>query len=73
MTLERLVILNPSPVILNEVKNLRAGSVKDLWQNGPLPEPHTDVSNNVPEVTGQNENPVKKGEVEGQLILGRVR
>jgi hypothetical protein len=27
----------------------------------------------VPEATGQNQNPVKKGEVEGQLILGRVR
>jgi len=27
----------------------------------------------VPEVTGQNQNPVKKGEVEGQLILGLVR
>ena len=52
MTLERVVILNPSTVtlspsyvILNEVKNLRAGSakslrtssVKDLWQNDPLP------------------------------------
>ena len=48
----RLVILNPSTVtlspssvILNEVKNLRAGSakslrtssVKDLWQTDPLP------------------------------------
>ncbi len=31
------------------------------------------VSKKVPEVTGQNQNPVKKGEVEGQLILGRVR
>ena len=51
MTLARLVILNPSTVtlspsyvILNEVKNLRAGtvkslrtsSVKDLWQTDPL-------------------------------------
>jgi len=31
------------------------------------------VSKKVPEVTSQNQNPVKKGEVEGQLILGRVR
>jgi uncharacterized protein YgiM (DUF1202 family) len=31
------------------------------------------VSKKVPEVTGQNQNPVKKGEVEGQLILGRVQ
>ncbi|MFO0765386.1 MAG: hypothetical protein U0231_01040 [Nitrospiraceae bacterium] len=29
------------------------------------------VSKKVPEVTGQNQHPVKKGEVEGQLILGR--
>ncbi|MFO0730990.1 MAG: caspase family protein [Nitrospiraceae bacterium] len=31
------------------------------------------VSKKVPEVTGQNQHPVKKGEVEGQLILGQVR
>ena len=37
MTLARPVILNPSPVILNEVKNLRTSSVKDLWQTDPLP------------------------------------
>ena len=92
MTLERLVILNPStvtpspsaPVILSKAKDLillragsakslRTSSVKDLWQNDPLPAPYTDVSNKVPEATGQNQNPVKKGEVEGQLILGRVR
>jgi hypothetical protein len=36
-------------------------------------EAYTYVSKRVPEVTGQNQNPVKKGEVEGQLILGRVR
>jgi hypothetical protein len=35
-------------------------------------EAYTYVSKKVPEVTGQNQNPVKKGEVEGQLILGRV-
>jgi hypothetical protein len=58
MTLERLIILN---------------EVKDLWQNGPLPGSYTDVSNRVPDATGQNQNPVKKGKVEGQLILGRVR
>ncbi len=34
---------------------------------------YTYVSKKVPEATGQNQNPVKKGEVEGQLILGRVR
>ena len=31
------------------------------------------VSKKVPEATGQNQHPVKKGEVEGQLILGHVR
>lgn len=31
------------------------------------------VSKRVPEVTGQNQHPVKKGEVEGQLVLGHVR
>ena len=31
------------------------------------------VSTHVPQVTGQNQHPVKKGEVEGQLILGRVQ
>ena len=31
------------------------------------------VSNKVPEATGQNQHPVKKGEVEGQLVLGHVR
>ena len=34
---------------------------------------YTYVSKKVPEATGQNQNPVKKGEVEGQLILGRTR
>lgn len=31
------------------------------------------VSRHVPAATGQNQHPVKKGEVEGQLILGQVR
>jgi uncharacterized caspase-like protein/Tol biopolymer transport system component len=31
------------------------------------------VSKAVPEATGQNQHPVKKGEVEGQLVLGRTR
>jgi len=31
------------------------------------------VAKRVPEVTGQNQHPVKRGEVEGQMILGRVR
>ncbi len=49
MTLARLVILNPSAVtlspsyvILNEVKNLRTSSVKDLWQADPLPKRFSD-------------------------------
>jgi Tol biopolymer transport system component/uncharacterized protein YgiM (DUF1202 family) len=36
-------------------------------------EAYTYVSKKVSEATGQNQHPVKKGEVEGQLILGRVR
>ncbi len=35
-------------------------------------EAYSYVSTEVPSVTGQNQHPVKKGEVEGQLILGRV-
>ena len=31
------------------------------------------VSKKVPEVTGQNQHPIKKGEVEGQLVLGQVK
>lgn len=31
------------------------------------------VSKHVPEATGQNQHPVKKGEVEGELVLGRTR
>ena len=31
------------------------------------------VSQKVPVATHQNQHPVKKGEVEGQLILGQVR
>jgi uncharacterized protein YgiM (DUF1202 family) len=36
-------------------------------------EAYSYVSTHVPSVTGQNQHPMKKGEVEGQLILGRVR
>jgi len=39
MTLARLVILTPSAVTLSKAKNLRTGSVKDLWQTDPLPPP----------------------------------
>ena len=31
------------------------------------------VSKKVPEATGQNQHPIKKGEVEGQLVLGHVK
>ncbi|OGL18517.1 MAG: hypothetical protein A3K12_12585 [Candidatus Rokubacteria bacterium RIFCSPLOWO2_12_FULL_71_19] len=31
------------------------------------------VSRKVPEATGQNQHPLKKGETEGQLVLGRTR
>lgn len=36
-------------------------------------EAYTYVSKQVAEATGQNQHPVKKGEVEGQLVLGQVR
>ena len=36
-------------------------------------EAYTYVSKKVSDATGQNQHPVKKGEVEGQLILGTVR
>ncbi len=36
-------------------------------------EAYSYVSTHVPSATGQNQHPMKKGEVEGQLILGRVR
>lgn len=36
-------------------------------------EAYSYLSTHVPEATGQNQHPVKKGEVEGQLILGRIQ
>ena len=36
-------------------------------------EAYSYVSTHVPSVTGQNQHPMRKGEVEGELILGRVR
>jgi len=47
----------------------------DLNRDGVIKvdELYTYVSKGVPEATGQNKNPVKKGEVAGQLILGRLR
>ncbi len=41
--------------------------------NMTVDEIYTYVFKKVPKVTGQNQNPVKKSEVEGQPILGRVR
>ncbi len=35
-------------------------------------EAYSYVAKKVPEATGQNQHPVKKGEVEGQLVLGQV-
>jgi uncharacterized caspase-like protein len=31
------------------------------------------VAKKVPEATGQNQHPTKKGDVEGQLVLGRIQ
>lgn len=36
-------------------------------------EAYSYVSTKVPEATGQNQHPIKKGEVEGQLVLGQVK
>jgi WD40 repeat protein/uncharacterized caspase-like protein/uncharacterized protein YgiM (DUF1202 family) len=36
-------------------------------------EAYSYISTHVPQATGQNQHPVKKGEVEGQLILGRIQ
>jgi uncharacterized caspase-like protein/uncharacterized protein YgiM (DUF1202 family) len=36
-------------------------------------EAYSYLSTHVPQATGQNQHPVKKGEVEGQLILGRIQ
>jgi len=36
-------------------------------------EAYSYISTHVPQATGQNQHPVKKGEVEGQLILGRLQ
>ena len=36
-------------------------------------EAYSYLSIHVPQVTGQNQHPVKKGEVEGQLILGQIK
>jgi hypothetical protein len=51
------------------------GGKADLDGDGiiTVDEIYTYVAQKVPEATGQNQHPVKKGEVEGQLILGRVR
>ncbi len=47
----------------------------DLDRDGiiTVDEAYNYVSKKVPEATGQDQNPVKKGEVEDQLILCRVR
>jgi hypothetical protein len=52
-----------------------SGGKADLDADGVITvdEIYTYVSKKVPEVTGRNQNPVKKGEIEGQLILGRVQ
>ena len=59
---------------MTHVLNTRLRGKAGLHGGGVITvnEVYTYVSKKVPEVTGQNQNPVKKGEVEGQLILGRV-
>jgi hypothetical protein len=55
------------------LEGLRGGA--DLDGDGVITvdEIYAYVSRKVPTATGQNQHPLKKGEVEGQLILGRTR
>ena len=55
------------------VEGLRGNADTDRDGVITVDEAYGYVSKKVPEVTGQNQHPVKKGEVEGQLILGQVR
>ena len=47
----------------------------DTDQDGiiTVDEVYSYVAKKVPEMTGQNQHPVKKGEMEGQLVLGQIR
>jgi uncharacterized caspase-like protein len=55
------------------LEGLRGGADSDHDGIITVDEAYGYVSKKVPEVTGQNQHPIKKGEVEGQLVLGLVR
>jgi hypothetical protein len=55
------------------LEGLRGGADSDRDGVITVDEAYSYVSKKVPEVTGQNQHPIKKGEVEGQLVLGQVR
>lgn len=55
------------------LQGLKGGADYDADGVVTVDEAYSYVSTHVPQVTGQNQHPVKKGEFEGQLILGRVQ
>ncbi len=55
------------------LQGLKGGADYDADGIITVDEAYSYVSTHVPQVTGQNQHPVKKGEFEGQLILGRVQ
>ena len=54
------------------LEGLRGGADTDRDGIITVDEAYGYVAKKVPEVTGQNQHPIKKGEVEGQLVLGQV-
>lgn len=55
------------------LEGLKGGGDKDGDGLVTVGEVFSYVSQKVPEATGQDQHPVKKGEVEGELVVGRVR
>ena len=55
------------------LKGLQGQADMDADRLITVDEVYAYVSQHVPAATGQNQHPVKKGEMEGQLILGQVR
>jgi uncharacterized protein YgiM (DUF1202 family) len=55
------------------LKGLRGPADMDADHLITVDEAYAYVSQHVPVATGQNQHPVRKGEIEGQLILGQVK
>jgi uncharacterized protein YgiM (DUF1202 family) len=55
------------------LKGLRGPADMDGDHVITVDEAYAYVSQHVPEATGQNQHPVRKGEMEGQMILGQVK